>query len=121
MKRDPVQSSNLAALGYDAARRVLEVEFREAGSIWQYAGVTPEQFRALLEAPSIGSHFARSIRGRGFTARKVARNQCAAHFEHDPGRVQWCDLEHGHAGSHEGEGRILKWFDRPEPKAEPSP
>jgi len=38
MKRQPVESSNLASVGYDAARQILEIEFNHGG-IYQYYDV----------------------------------------------------------------------------------
>lgn len=56
----PVESSNIASVGYDADAQLLEVQFTN-GNRYQYAGVTPEQHDALVTAPSVGSHFARHI------------------------------------------------------------
>ena len=54
----PVQSSNLAAVGYDAATRTLRIEFHASGKspsrTYQYEAVAPEEYKALLEAPSKG-------------------------------------------------------------------
>lgn len=63
MKRELVQSSNIASIGYDAALQILEVQFK-GGLLWQYSEVAPEEHRALMSAPSIGSHFMKHIRGR---------------------------------------------------------
>ena len=57
----PVQSSNLAALGYDA--NGLFVAFRN-GSTYRYPSVPREVYEGALEAPSVGSWFAGAIRGR---------------------------------------------------------
>ena len=75
MERKPVRSGSVRSVGYDAAARLLHVEFnakdaRMPGRVYEYANVDPEQHRALLEAPSVGSHFARHIKGR-FAGRMV--------------------------------------------------
>ncbi|MBD5634058.1 MAG: KTSC domain-containing protein [Candidatus Eremiobacteraeota bacterium] len=61
MKRDPVVSSNLASLGYDADARILEVAFHPGRSgesgVWQYRDVGPALFEELRTAPSIGRTF----------------------------------------------------------------
>lgn len=57
----PVASSNIAAIGYDAARELLRVEFL-SGSVYQYENVTPADHAALMAASSHGSHFSRYIK-----------------------------------------------------------
>ena len=61
--RQPVQSSVLAAAGYDAKRRRLEIEFH-SGAIYRYLEVPQEIFRRLLAAESKGQFFGAAIRGK---------------------------------------------------------
>ena len=61
MYREPVASSNLAAVGYDALQSVLEVEFR-GGRIYQYFGVPGAVHRSLMGAPSKGRYLDRSVK-----------------------------------------------------------
>ena len=61
--RQPVQSSVLAAAGYDAKRRLLEIEFH-SGAIYRYLEVPQEIFRRLLAAESKGQFFGAAIRGK---------------------------------------------------------
>ncbi len=63
MSRTPVQSTSIRSLGYDATRRVLEVEFRR-GAVYEYAGVPPRVFEALLTAESVGQTFMELVRDR---------------------------------------------------------
>jgi hypothetical protein len=77
--RTEVQSSNVRSIGYDAARRILHVEFnskdaRMPGRVYEYQNVPPEEHAALLNAPSIGAHFTRVIRGR-YTGKVVSNGQ----------------------------------------------
>lgn len=62
----PVQSSQIAALGHDAASKTLAVEFKgwggKPGSTYHYANVDAATFDALRGAESIGSHFGRHIK-----------------------------------------------------------
>jgi hypothetical protein len=62
----PVQSSQIAALGHDAASKTLAVEFKgwggKPGSTYHYSNVDTETFNALASAESIGSHFGRFIK-----------------------------------------------------------
>lgn len=63
MKRQPVQSSNVASVGYDDSKHLLEVEFT-TGSVYQYEGVSAEEHRGLVGAESVGKYFAANIRKR---------------------------------------------------------
>lgn len=61
MTRTPVESSNIAEIGYDPETRVLEILFRN-GRIYTYNGVPRDEYQALMSADSIGSHFQTHIR-----------------------------------------------------------
>ena len=61
MKRQPVISSSLRSVGYDAATETLEIEFR-SGGVYRYYGVPREVYEALMKAPSLGSYFQAYIR-----------------------------------------------------------
>lgn len=53
MRRVPVSSSAVAAVGYDDHSRTLEIEF-VSGEVYRYLDVGPASVVALLEAESIG-------------------------------------------------------------------
>ena len=57
-----VQSSNVEAVGYDAATRTLRVRFK-GGKAYDYAAVPAEIYAALTGAASIGSFLATQIKG----------------------------------------------------------
>ena len=61
MDRTPVQSSNLASVGYDEFQELLEVEFLN-GRIYRYFGVPEEVYEKLMNADSHGSYFHKAIR-----------------------------------------------------------
>ena len=63
MQLTPVKSSNIAAVGFDPATSTLGVQF-SSGATYHYAGVSAEDHAALMGADSIGSHFAKNIRGK---------------------------------------------------------
>ena len=63
IKRQPVESSVLAAVGYDAAKRTLEIEFH-SGAIYRYLEVPEEIHRRLLAAESKGHFFCAAIRDK---------------------------------------------------------
>ena len=62
MTREPVKSSNIAAIGYDPAAQVMEVEFKGSGKVYRYADVPEKNYRELMAADSIGSHFSKHCR-----------------------------------------------------------
>lgn len=70
MRRKPVDSSSLASVGYEAATRTLEVEFR-SGWIYRYHEVGADMFERLMKAESKG-RFMTPI-----SARRTASRGCA--------------------------------------------
>lgn len=76
MNRTPVESSQITSIGYDAATKKLEIEFRSfkpgfSGSVYEYDNVPPETHAALISAESIGKQFGATIKGQ-FEYRRVA-------------------------------------------------
>ena len=68
MMRTPVNSRAIKSLGYDAGAHKAEIEML-TGKVYVYAHVTPAEFKALAEAPSIGKQFAAfKQRHRGVSA-----------------------------------------------------
>lgn len=63
MQRQPVSSSNLAAIGYDASQQVLEIEFLNGG-VYRYFDVPEGLFDQLMAAGSHGSFFSQNIRNQ---------------------------------------------------------
>lgn len=61
MIREAVTSSELRSIGYVDNTHTLEVEFRRGG-VYQYFGVSPEAYRELIAAPSIGRFFNSQIK-----------------------------------------------------------
>lgn len=63
MEREPVSSSNVAAVGYDADSLTLEVEFND-GAVYQYFDVSAGVADGLIAAPSVGKYLHDNIKGR---------------------------------------------------------
>ena len=63
MRVTAVESTTLATLACDEARELLQLEFCSR-AIYQYFGVPEAVHQALLGAPSKGSYFNQTIRGR---------------------------------------------------------
>lgn len=63
MKRVPVTSSSIAAVGYDPATNVLEIEFNEGG-IYRYFAVPHSTHAALMAAERKGAFVNSTIKPR---------------------------------------------------------
>lgn len=61
MQLKPVTSSNIDAVGYHEDERTLHVRFT-SGATYTYRDVDPAEHQALIEAESVGKHFAKHIR-----------------------------------------------------------
>ena len=62
MKRSPVKSSNIKAIGFNHEKLILEVEFHN-NNIYQYHPVTIAGYVELMKADSVGSFFNKNIKG----------------------------------------------------------
>lgn len=62
MDREPVDSSNVAAIGYDLDSATLEVEFHN-GSVYQYFDVPAVVHAEFMQAESPGRFLHAQIRG----------------------------------------------------------
>ena len=62
MNMQEVKSSNISKVGYDAAEKIMAIQF-SSGAIYHYRNVTPDVHEAMLKADSIGKHFAMNIKG----------------------------------------------------------
>ncbi|QRP43071.1 KTSC domain-containing protein [Amycolatopsis sp. FDAARGOS 1241] len=70
MTRLPVDSTNIASIGYDPRTATLEIEFRHGG-VYQYSGVAEATTNALLNAPSHGKYFNQHVKD-SYVTRRVA-------------------------------------------------
>ena len=61
MNRDPVSSSNIRSVGYDADSQTLEIEF-SSGAIYKYYNVGSDLFEQLMIAASKGQFLNTYIR-----------------------------------------------------------
>ena len=69
MRRKPIDSSAIAAVGYDPGKEELEVEFR-SGNVYRYFDVPEDVYEDLLQAGSKGRFFGSFIRGQYDSARE---------------------------------------------------
>ena len=70
MDREPVESSNLASVGYDESSSTLEIEFRH-GDIYQYSAVPLSVYQGLMSASSKGQYFDQNIKKAGYPYARV--------------------------------------------------
>ena len=61
IKRQPVQSTAIASVGYSKRLRALEIEFK-TGATYRYLKVEPAIHRELLNAPSKARYYNEHIR-----------------------------------------------------------
>ena len=70
MDRQRVISRHLAAIGYDEASAVLEVEFVQSG-VYQYFAVPSEVYVGLMAAGSHGEYFDIHVKKAGYAYAKI--------------------------------------------------
>lgn len=63
MTLQPVNSSSLTAVGYEADTQTLTIEFRNGGT-YEFYEVPESTHQELMAAGSHGEYFARNIRGK---------------------------------------------------------
>lgn len=62
-ERIPVVSSNIASVGYDAEKKVLEIEFHH-GAIYQYFDVPVRVYEELMNSAAKGSYFMNELKDK---------------------------------------------------------
>jgi hypothetical protein len=66
VKREPVESSSIASVGYDPRWKMLEIEFRESGEVYLYFDVPQLEYGALMSAPSKGTYLNQQFKKAGY-------------------------------------------------------
>ena len=66
MQREPIDSDVIASIGYDAAWRVLEIEYRQTQEIYEYFEVPLEEYTAFRNAESKGTYLNTVFKPRGY-------------------------------------------------------
>jgi hypothetical protein len=61
MKREEVESSMIASVGYDPKAQELEIEFNNSGQVYVYFEVPKEEYEGLMAAESKGSYMHSNI------------------------------------------------------------
>jgi len=63
---DPVESSQIHAVGFDPATGVLAIQFKNKsgpGNVYHYANFSQSQYNDFVAAESIGKYFGQNIKG----------------------------------------------------------
>jgi hypothetical protein len=64
MQRHYINSSVFKSVGYDRDARILELEFKDTGSIWQYHNFPRLAYKKFVNAESPGHFFTTMIRNK---------------------------------------------------------
>ena len=72
IQRQPVNSSDIASIGYDEATETLEIEFKATG-IYRYFSVPKNVWEELARTPSPGKLFLQHIKGK-YAWEKICRD-----------------------------------------------
>lgn len=70
IKMQPVESSNLKAIGYNPNTKELFVEMKNNNALYKYQDVSLETYQNFFESNSKGSFFAKEIRNK-FNTTKI--------------------------------------------------
>lgn len=62
MNMDNVDSSNIAAIGYDEDSQTLQVEFKN-GTLYQYFDVPEMIYEGMAQSPSVGQYLNQQVKG----------------------------------------------------------
>jgi hypothetical protein len=66
MRREPVESTSIASIGYEPGRHELEIEFCQSGDVYLYFEVPSEEHAAFMAATSKGTYLNRVFKPRGY-------------------------------------------------------
>lgn len=77
---ESVDSSHIAAYGYDAGKQILAVQFKSTGVVFHYASFPLDQALAFGAAESKGRFYAQQIKGK-YTGRRMTGPCPACHDE----------------------------------------
>jgi hypothetical protein len=72
IQRQPVNSSDIASIGYDEAGETLEIEFKATG-VYRYFSVSKNVYEEFARTPSPGKYFLQHIKGK-YAWEKIGRD-----------------------------------------------
>jgi hypothetical protein len=75
MRREPIESSVIASMGYNPERCELDIEFRATGDVYRYSDVPPEEYQAFMAAESKGEYLNLVFKFRNYAHQIIQRGQ----------------------------------------------
>jgi hypothetical protein len=75
MKRQPVESSSIASVGYDPTWKMLEIEFKDTGEVYLYFDVPQSEYEAFMRAPSKGTYLNQQFKKAGYRFERVDKTK----------------------------------------------
>jgi len=72
IQRQPVNSSDIAGIGYDVPTETLEIEFKATG-VYRYFSVSKNVYEEFARTPSPGKYFLQHIKGK-YAWEKIGRD-----------------------------------------------
>jgi len=69
MDRQPINSSMIISAGYDSTSGILEIEFKNGGTIWQYFDIPEYMWNEFLSCESQGKYWHANIKNHFREAR----------------------------------------------------
>jgi len=70
MNLKKVKSTNIDSIGHDPEQNILRVRFLNGGE-YNYHGISSQQYQAMLNSESIGSHLSSTIKPSATTVEKL--------------------------------------------------
>ena len=64
MHRRKIESSVFRSVGYDREAKILELEFKETGDVWQYLSFPPKAYKMFINSESRGHFFTSYIKNK---------------------------------------------------------
>ena len=80
MRREAVNSTSIASIGYESAKRQLEIEFRESGDVYRYFDVLDNEYAAFMAADSKGTYLNQVFKPRDYRYIVVRKGQSRGSF-----------------------------------------
>jgi len=70
VRRLPIDSTSIVSMGYDEARRLLDIEFL-SGDVYRYFEVPAWEYENFLGAPSKGTYLNQEFKAAGYRYEKI--------------------------------------------------
>lgn len=75
MRREPIESSVIASMGYDSERCELEIEYQATGDVYRYFDVPLDEYQAFMAAESKGKYLNEVFKQREYRYEIIRHGQ----------------------------------------------